>query len=355
MASRLIHVAAGRDAAADLAPYGAGTASPLRERTLASRGPEDSPRFRAARRAALLRERESRRYGLRRLRPAVSLSCTLALAAAALVTTNPAQSAVILVIVVTTLAASRVLRAAWPYIRVSLYIVAIVLLVNPLFAGAGLDVLWGTGVGPFRIAVTVQGVVFGVGSALRLAGVILAFSLLNLCVDPDDQLAIASRFSFRSGLVLSLAARLLPVFSRDAARIIDAQRARGVRLDDGRANHRAALRLPLLATLLTQSLERAVDVAASMEARGYGAGRRTRWARRRRWTPTDAAALSAAVTAFAGVVVGAVAGAWSFTYFPLLGDIWSPLGGTLWLVVVAGLVIPLIVTMPWRPLPSSSR
>jgi len=39
----------------------------------------------------------------------------------------------------------------------------------------------------------------------------------------------------------------------------------------------------------------------------------------------------------------------------LLGDIWYPLGGTLWLVVVAGLVIPLIVTMPWRPLPSSSR
>ena len=190
MASRLIHVAAGRDAAADLAPYGAGTASPLRERTLASRGPEDRTRFRAARRAALLRERESRRYGLRRLRPAVSLSCTLALAAAALVTTNPVQSAVILVIVVTTLAASRVLRAAWPYIRVSLYIAAVVLLVNPLFVGAGLDVLWGIGVGPFRIAVTVQGVVFGVGSALRLAGVILAFvmtlELIQLITDRNN-------------------------------------------------------------------------------------------------------------------------------------------------------------------------
>lgn len=307
-----------------------------------------APRARATRRAAVLRSKARDRAGVRRLRPGVAFAYTLTLAAAALIVTNPLQSAALLVLILASLAASRVLKASWPYIRISVYIAAVVLVVNPLFGAGGLDVLWSLDLGLFEISVTVQGIVFGVSSALRLTGVILAFSLLNLAVDPDDQLAIMSRLSFRSGLVLSLASRLLPVFSRDAARITDAQRARGVRLDEGRRRDRAAARLPLLACMLTQSLERAVDVAASMEARGYGAGRRTRWVRRRRWAPIDVTTLAATVTAITALIAGVAAGAWSYTFFPLLDDPLATMATTPWLVTLVCLTIPLIVTRPWR-------
>jgi len=296
----------------------------------------------------MLRAQEQSRAGLRRLAPGVALAVCLTLAAAALIVTNPVQAAAVLVLVVVALAASRVLRESWPYVRISLSIAAVVLVVNPLFGAAGLDVLWELRLGPLHVAVTVQGIVYGISSALRLSAVILAFALLNLCVDADDQLALVSRLSFRSGLVLSLASRLLPVFSRDAGRISDAQLARGVALDAGRWRQRAAARLPLLACMLTQSLERAVDVAASMQARGYGAGPRTSWRRRRPWSAPDRLALAATLVTVAALCAGIVGGVWSFTFFPLLDDLWVGLGSAAWLLVLAGLSISLLVTRPWR-------
>lgn len=316
--------------------------------TAAGAAPTAAPWQRATRRAALLRSNARDRAGVRRLRPGVAFAYTLTLAAAALVVTDPLQAAVLLALVVVSLAASRVLRASWPYIRISAYIAAIVLVVNPLFGAGGLDVLWGIDLGLLEIRVTVQGIVFGLASALRLAGVILAFALLNLAVDPDDQLAVMSRLSFRSGLVLSLASRLLPVFSRDAARITDAQRARGVRLDEGRRRDRVAARLPLLACMLTQSLERAVEVAASMEARGYGARRRTRWIRHRRWAIADVITVAATLAAVTALVAGVAADSWSYTFFPLLDDMLPSLLTTAWLVSIISLTVPLLVTRPWR-------
>jgi energy-coupling factor transport system permease protein len=311
-------------------------------------GEATAPRCRAAQRAAALRERERARYGVRRMRPGVAFAYALTLALAALVVGDPVQAAAVLAVVLLALAVSRALRLAWPYVRMSLYIGLVVLVVNPLFGGAGLDVIWALDVGFIHLAVTTQGIVYGVASALRLAGVILAFGLLNLCVDADDQLALVSRLSFRSGLVLSLASRLLPVFSRDAARIGDAQKARGVPLDTGSRRDRAAARLPLLACLLTQSLERAVDVAASMEARGYGAGPRTRWLRRSAWGALDAASATATAGVVAAIVAGVVAGAWSFTFFPLLDDVWTPATSPVWLALLTGAVLPLLFTAPWH-------
>lgn len=307
-----------------------------------------APRCRAACRAAVLRERRRSRSGVRRMRPGVAFAYALTLALAALVVGDPVHAAAVLAIVLAALAVSRVMRAAWPYLRISLYIGLLVLIINPLFGGAGLDVLWSLSIGPIHLAVTVQGIVYGIASVLRLAGVILAFGLLNLCVDPDDQLAIVSRFSFRSGLVLSLASRLLPVFSRDAARINDAQKARGVPLDAGSRRRRAVARLPLLACMLTQSLERAVDVAASMEARGYGVGPRVRWLRRRVWSAADVVSAVATATAVAAIATGFVVGAWSFNFFPLLDDVWAPVASPVWLALLAMCLLPLLLTAPWQ-------
>ena len=114
-------------------------------------------------------------------------------------------------------------------------------------------------------------------TGLRLVAVMLAFALYTVVLDPDDQLALVSRFSFRSGLVVSLATRLFPVLQRDAGRIADAQRSRGVELDRGPRRARAVARVPLLAALFAQSLERAMDVGSAMTARGYGRRGRTRW------------------------------------------------------------------------------
>ena len=293
------------------------------------------------------------RYGLTRLQPLAALACVAALLIGGFVLTNPLQLVLVLVLIVGTLAASHRLRAAAPYLRFSLYAAAVLIVINPLFSRGGLDVLWQLHLPLFDITITVQGLLFGMASALRLCAVVGAFALYAVALDPDDQLAVMSSVSFRSGLIVSLATRLFPVLSRDAARTADAQRARGVELDRGGRRQRVAARLPLLGALLTQSLERAVDVAESMEARGYGLKSRRAWKRGRRWRPADGAAALVAVAAAAALAGGLFSGAFRYRFFPLLDDPWAGLTDPLWIgsycmLALACLAIPALRRATWR-------
>lgn len=284
--------------------------------------------------------RAERAHGIVGRRPAAAAAYVAAVAFAALVVANPLQVLVLLAVVVGLLTASRRLRAAIPYVRVALAVGLFLALLNPLFSRGGLDVLWQWELGPLTITVTLQGIVYGVTTALRLTALVLAFALLTVALTPDDQLVLFSRFSFRSGLVLSLASRLLPLLRSDAGRIADAQRCRGVELDRGTRRERVSARLPLLTALLTRSLERAVDVAAAMEARAYGSGTRSGWMRRRPWRAVDVSLAAGGALAGAAVVAGLVTGAVHYDFFPLLDDPWPALLDPWWLALLAALLVP---------------
>ena len=87
--------------------------------------------------------------------------------------------------------------------------------------------------------------------------------LISARVDPDELLA-PRRVSYRSALTASLATRLVPVLARDALRMGDAARCRP----------QPAGRLAVARAALAGALDRAVDVAAALEVRGYALGGR---------------------------------------------------------------------------------
>jgi energy-coupling factor transport system permease protein len=70
--------------------------------------------------------------------------------------------------------------------------------------------------------------------------------------------------SVRFARPAALATRLLPTLERDAAGFVESLRARGVEVTGVRG------RAELLSPLLASSLERGLNVAEAMEARGYG-------------------------------------------------------------------------------------
>jgi energy-coupling factor transport system permease protein len=88
----------------------------------------------------------------------------------------------------------------------------------------------------------------------------------------------------------------VPTLERDAAGLGEALRGRGVRVEGVRGHAR------LLSPLVAGSLERALNLAEAMEARGYGGAQRTR-APRAPLTQVDYAALALAVVL---VVAGAL-------------------------------------------------
>jgi energy-coupling factor transport system permease protein len=177
--------------------------------------------------------------------------------------------------------------------------------------------------GLFNLQVTVEELVYGAAAGFRIAAVTFASMLFVLRCDPDRLSALAARVAPRSALAVALAGRLFPTLRYDASAISDAARARGLRLDAGRRRERVRAGATLVAPLLATGLERGLEVAEAMTARGYGAGARTRLPSPR--TPAVERVLYLPALLLAAVITGLrLAGEASFSYYPTLGDATTP-------------------------------
>ena len=156
-----------------------------------------------------------------------------------------------------------------------------VVLVTPFVETIGYHVLWTGPTIPVlgTLDVTREELAGGAFSALRLLDVALAFAVYALLLD-HDRLLMAAGWARRFSLAAGLATRLVPTLERDAAGFVESLRGRGVELRGIRARAR------LLSPLLAGSLERGLNLAEAMEARGFGRPHRTR-APRPRWASVD--------------------------------------------------------------------
>jgi energy-coupling factor transport system permease protein len=229
------------------------------------------------------------------MRPAAAAALLAALAAAALLAQRTASVAAIAAFLLAVC-----LRA--PARRRRLYLVGAlgsgiaVVLVTPFVETIGSHPLWSGPTVPVlgQLDVTSEELRNGVFQGLRLTAVALAFAAYALLLD-HDRLVQAAGFARRSVLALALATRLVPTLERDAAGLVEALRGRGVEVRGLRGRAR------LLSPLLAGSLERALNLAEAMEARGFGRPGATR-APRTGWTDVDRAALVVA----GALVVGAL-------------------------------------------------
>jgi energy-coupling factor transport system permease protein len=143
----------------------------------------------------------------------------------------------------------------------------VVAVVNALVTRDGLTVLVRLGDLPVlgHTDITLEATVYGAILGLRAVALILCGALYTAAVDPDEVLRLFRRISFRSALTATIATRMVPVLARDAKRLADAQRCRP---------GKPPSRLQLVRAAGSGVLDRALDVAAALEVRGYGAARK---------------------------------------------------------------------------------
>jgi energy-coupling factor transport system permease protein len=208
-----------------------------------------------------------------------------------------------------------------------------VALVNPLVVHDGLTILFRLGeVPPFgQVDLTVEALVYGLLLGARVVAVALCCAVFVAAVDPDELLRLFRRISFRSALTAALAARLMPVLARDARRMADASACR-----PGPAPGRVAV----LRAVATSALDRAVDVAATLEVRGYGSRVAARPAAEP-WSRHDIGFVATAVALGALAVAGKLAGVAPFSAYPSLS---VPLGPGEALLALA---FPLVALAPF--------
>jgi len=156
-------------------------------------------------------------------------------------------------------------RAVVFSLRLGGFLALTMIVVNALVTSRGSTVLARLGEWPIlgRVDVTAESIAAGGVIGLRALGTMVVIGVWSACVDPDRVLRAVHGFARRSALTATLISRLVPLAATDYARLGEAAALRGpaaAPVGRGAMAHR----------LLAGSLDRAVDVAATLELRGYG-------------------------------------------------------------------------------------
>lgn len=193
----------------------------------------------------------------------------LAAAVLAMAARNPLYTLIILLAAVVVNQACRQPNHGFdlPLWRIGLVILTFSTLFNAFFIEAGQTIL-------FRLpanwpliggAVTLEGALYGAANGLILLTLLAIFLVLNALV-PVSQLARLTPNAFHDlGVVLLIALTYVPETVRHLERIREAQAIRGHQLR-GLRDWR-----PIVLPLLIGGMERAMQLAETMVARGYGA------------------------------------------------------------------------------------
>ena len=160
-------------------------------------------------------------------------------------------------------------RAWRSLLRIALGLALLVIPLNALNVHSGSHVL-------FRLPatwpviggnITLEAVLWGSSTALGLLTLLVLFAAFNLHVNRAQILHMTPAFVYEAGLIVSIALAFVPQMILSAQEIREAQLIRGHRM------RRLRDMRPFIMALLTTGLERSVQLAESMEARGFGNAR----------------------------------------------------------------------------------
>jgi energy-coupling factor transport system permease protein len=125
-------------------------------------------------------------------------------------------------------------------------------------------------IGWFAISLLAFDASVAVMASIRLVLLTSIFFLFFQSVAPEDlsNVLVQMGVPYAVAFVLSASLQFVPVISRKAQHIIDAQRSRGIPLEPGLSalRHYPALMAPLL----IQAFQLADELAEAMESRGFG-------------------------------------------------------------------------------------
>ena len=202
--------------------------------------------------------------------------------------------------------AGRAVRAS---LRLALPLLIFMVLVNALVSHRGETVLvrgWDMPV-LGNTDITLESLAAGATIGLRVVVVVLVFAVYSACVDPDRVLRAIRPLARRSAMTAGLVTRMVPLAASDGARLREAAALRGPAAEPvGRA--------ALARRLVEGSLDRAVDVAATLELRGHSLGIRPRG--RRQPSRDDVPLIATGVAILVLAVAGWLSGAGAFESYP---------------------------------------
>ena len=187
------------------------------------------------------------------------------------------------VIIMTTLLIAKLpILSVLKSLRGILFLIILTSILNLFFYTGGTHVLANIG---NKIKITAEGVDMAIKILLKLVLAITGASLFSLTTTPVEvangiesllkPLKIFKVPVRDLAMIISIALRFIPTIFEEVNTIINAQKSRGASFDTGSIFKRIKAFIPILIPLFVNSFKRADELAFAMDARCYGASKKT--------------------------------------------------------------------------------
>ena len=163
-----------------------------------------------------------------------------------------------------------------------------------------------------------EGVSYAVLMAVRVVALIAGTSLLTYTTSPivltdaiESLLRPLQKLHFpvhELAMMMTIALRFIPTLIEETEKIMNAQKARGAKLDNGKFSERIRALIPILIPLFISAFRRADELATAMECRCYNGGEGRTALHVLRYRPVDLAVLGGFAVLAAGMVALRLAG-----------------------------------------------
>lgn len=189
----------------------------------------------------------------------------------------------------------------------------LMLIMNPMFNERGQHLLFA--INEHRI--TVEAVVYGGMNAMSIITILALFVSFNVIMTPNKLLFLFSKILPQFAVLLMLTLRFIPLMRRRLEEITVVQRSKGITVSQGNWRTRVKTGMQYVQTLLTYSLEEAIQTADSMKARGYGQGARSSY-EYFKIRKSDVITILFLIALFCFILVGRLSGFGYLTIYPIM-------------------------------------
>ncbi len=214
-----------------------------------------------------------------------------------------------------------------------LFFVAVTV-IHPLFSHNGKTVL-------FYIngnRITLEACLFGAVTAFMMVGILVWCRSLSILMTGEKVVYLLGRISGKAALLCSMALRFVPMFGRQLVKTRQSQQLLGL-YKEGTFLDKLHAELRIFSAVVTWAFEHSMDTADSMQARGYGTGKRTQYTDYRiRFA--DVVLICAGALLVAWVCIMYAGGSMTPTYYP---EVCMPGGG--WKEVVTYMAYTVLCLM----------
>ena len=165
------------------------------------------------------------------------------------------------------------------------------------------------------LEVTTGGLSRAAFMSIRIIVLILMSSLLTYTTTPNDLTdgieSLLSPLRFIGlknavhtlAMMMTIALRFIPTLVEETEKIMNAQKARGADLENGKLMERIKALIPILIPLLISAIRRAYELAEAMECRCYNGGEGRIRMKQLRFSAVDYVAFAVTVSVCAGILV----------------------------------------------------